>query len=213
MASSGAGCGEAERPRAEACCPRSADFTGWLVSWARGALGDRVLLASMRCARVCGDIRSGVTGSLCGGVAEPVRIGRAAAGVRRVLRAWRWQACWLGEGCGDVEPAEQRAKRRIAPRGSAVSTAEGGRLTEGGGGGEMRAVAAFASSGRWARWWQQRAVPSGSGTCRHAFASRRSGCALLCVPSRLAWADRFANDVVTCYPTPRCCRLPDLGLC
>jgi hypothetical protein len=76
----------------------------------------------------------------------------------------------------------------------------------------MRAVAALASSGRWARWWQQRAVPSGNGTCRHASASRSSGCALLRVSSRLACADRFADDVVTCYPTPRCCRHPDLGV-
>ena len=37
-------------------------------------------LATTRCARACGDIRSGVTGSLRDGVAEPARRGRAAAG-------------------------------------------------------------------------------------------------------------------------------------
>ena len=76
----------------------------------------------------------------------------------------------------------------------------------------MRAVAALASSGRWARWWQLRAVPNGNGTYRHAFASRGLGCALLRVPSRLAWVDRYADYVVTCHPTPRCCRRPDLGV-
>ena len=80
-------------------------------------------LVTMRCARACGDIRSGVTGGLSDGVAEPARSGRAAAGVRRVLRAWRWQACGSGKGQGEAEPTEQQAKRRGASMCSTVSAA------------------------------------------------------------------------------------------
>jgi len=71
------------------------------------------ILATMRCARARGDIRSGVTGGLRDGVAEPARRGRAAAGARWAVWAWRRQTCWVGKGRGDVEPAELRVKRRV----------------------------------------------------------------------------------------------------
>ena len=75
---------------------RPADLTGLARAVSPRSAWRPLPPATMRCARARGDIRSGVTGSLCGGVVEPVRRGRRGEtvyGARRGFTAFelcRW---------------------------------------------------------------------------------------------------------------------------
>ena len=72
------------RHRGKLC--QSTDFTGLARAVSPRSAWRPPPLVAIRCARACGDIRSSVTGSLCGGVAEPARRGRrdeAVYGARR----------------------------------------------------------------------------------------------------------------------------------